>query len=299
LAYSFDGTVGNAGTYSFDLADFGIPSALAAVNAATVQAGAVVGTPLSGPGSKSVTLASGPVSLVVFAQPGPSGGLFGIDLTPAGGGTAAFETTQGVGQLFAKRQVSVTSAGSYAVNVSDVGFPAPLQTFAAIITRGTSQIGSVFGAGAFAFQATTGNYFVNFIAQPGADDQAGTYSLSVAAGPTVTLQSDATSVPSGGTVHLTWSSQNAAACTASDGWSGTQLLSGTAVSSAITTSTTFTLTCSGEGVTAAQSVTVGIDPPKKGGGGGTLSADLLALLGAVVLLQCVRRARRDWEVWHA
>ncbi len=51
-------------------------------------------------GTANVKLAAGPVSLLVVAQAAASGGLFGVDLTPSGG-SAAFATTQGVGQLFA------------------------------------------------------------------------------------------------------------------------------------------------------------------------------------------------------
>lgn len=287
-AYSFDATVTTAGSYAFDLSDFAFPNQLASLSAVAVQNGAVLGQPLSSAGTQNVTVAAGSVSLLVFALPGTAGSLFGLDLTAGAGATPIFETNQGVGQLFSVRQVSVTTAGNYAVTVSDVGFPASLATFAVLVTRGTTQVGSIFGGGTFTFSAgTTGNYLINFIAQPGGTDKAGTYAMNVRPGPDVTLKSDVATVASGGTVNLTWTSQNTATCTASGGWSGSQTVSGTMKSAALTANTTFTLTCSdGQGATAAQSVSVNVSPlPAGNGGGGALNTDLLLLLSGVMLLR--------------
>ncbi len=188
-AYSFDTTVTSGGAYNFDIADFGIPNPLATVSGVVVQGGAVVGTPLKAAGTLGVTVADGPISLLVFAQSTTAGGLFDVDLTPAVGGAALFEATQGVGQAFSAREVSITTAGSYAVDVSDLGFPAPLSTFAVVATHGAAQLGLIYGGGAFAFTAATpGTYFINFIAQPGGPDGAGTYALNVAPGPVVNFR---------------------------------------------------------------------------------------------------------------
>jgi hypothetical protein len=80
--------------------------------------------------------------------------------------------------------------------------------------------------------------------------------------PTVTLSASPTTVNSGETTTLTWSSTNAASCTASGAWGGTKAMSGSQASVALTAaSNTFTLTCSNSGgTTAAQSVTVGVRP---------------------------------------
>jgi hypothetical protein len=286
-AYSFDSTLPTAAAYSLNLTDFGLPSPLSAVSLVAVQGGVVLGTPLKAAGSQNVTAAAGPVSFLLFAQAGTGGGLVDFNLTPASGGNSVFDATQGVGQLFSSRQVTVTSAGNYAVSVSDLSFPDPLATFAVIVTQGGTQIGSIVGGGAFSFPATAGKYNLNFIAQPGGTTEAGTYAMTVAPAPVVNLQSSASSVVSGGTVTLTWTSQNATACTASDGWTGTQMLNGSAASAALTEATMFTLTCTGTGVSVKQSVNVTIDTPaKSGGGGGKLSELLLlALFGALMVRQ--------------
>jgi len=288
-AYSFDAANNiTGGSYNFRLTDFAVPIALTGLNGAVVQGGHVVGAPLTAAGTQAVTMADGPASFLVFAQSQAAGGLFDVDLTPSVGGAAVFEMTQGVGQPFVQRQLSITSQGSYAVDVADLGFPTPLTTFAVVATQGPNQLGLVYGAGAFTFTAgTPGTYFINFIAQPGGADGAGTYSLSVAAAPVVNLQSSTTAVDSGGTVTLRWSSTNTDSCTASGGWSGSQPTSGTATSAAITSATTFTLTCTGEGVNAAQSVTVTVNTPTKSssGGGGALGELLLLALAAALTVK--------------
>jgi hypothetical protein len=299
--YSYDTNVPTAGNYAFNLADFGFPSSFASLKTIAVQNGAMIGQPLSISGTQNLAAAAGPMSLLVFAQPGAAGSLFGVDLT-ASGAASTFATTQGVGTLFSARQVSITSAGNYAVNVGDVKFPAALSTFAVIVTQGSTQFGSIYGGGAFLFPATPGNYFVNFIAKPNGTDQSGTYSMSVAPGPNVKLHSDVTTVASGGVVHLDWTSENATDCTASGGWSGSQLLSGTAVSGALKADTTFTLTCAGQGTTAAQTVTVSVTAPQTGGGGGgggSISVDLALLLLGLVVHRSARRNRHAFVMHGA
>ena len=287
-AYSFDtAQVPTAGTYLLDLADFAFPASFSTISAAAVQNGALLASPLNAVGSQTVTLAAAPVSVLVFAQQGAAGGLFGIELTPKAGGTPAIEATQGVGQLFSGSQISIADAGTYQVAVSDLGFPAPFQSLAVIVTQGSSQVGSIYGGGTFSFAATSGSYFINFVAQPDptSSDQAGTYAISVAsapAAPTVSLQSSATSVGSGGTVTLVWTSQNATSCVASGSWSGKEPANGSATSPTISATATFTLTCTGAGGSAHKSVTVTLAPPS-GGGGGAIEVELLALLFGLTL----------------
>ncbi|MGH3426528.1 MAG: disulfide isomerase DsbC N-terminal domain-containing protein, partial [Mycobacteriales bacterium] len=187
----------------------------------------------------------------------------------------------------------------YLVSAADVGFPASFSSFDVLVTHGTQSVGQIFGGGKFTFDATSGTYFVDFVALPSGTDKAGTYSLSVAPAPpapTVTFSSSVSHVASGGTVTLTWSSTNATTCAASNGWSGTQATSGSATSAALTGATTFTLTCSGVGGSAAQSVAVTIDSPTSpsgGGGHGGGAINLLTLFGLAGALAArfARRAR--------
>jgi len=284
--YSYNTTVTTAGSYTLNLADFTFTKQFTSLSAIAVQNGAILGTLLKAAGTTTVTPSAGQVSLLVFAQAAPSGSLFGLDLTPSAGGTSLFATTQGVGQLFSSQVFNVTSSGAYTATVSDLGFPAPFASLAAILTQGSQQLGQVYAGGAFQFTASPGTYFVTFVAQPNTTAAAGTFALNVSLQPAVTFQSSATSVTAGGTVTLTWSSQSATTCVASGGWSGSEPVSGTATSPVINTTTTFTLTCTGPGGSQAKSVTVTATAAQKsGGGGGALDLDAALLLAGVLLLR--------------
>jgi hypothetical protein len=312
-AYSFDTSVITAGTYSLDLADFGLSAPFTSLSVAAFQNGHMLGSALNAAGSMNITPAVGPMTLLVFAQPGTGGSLFGLDVTASGSSTALFAATQGVGELFASHPFTVPSSGSYTVNVSDLQFPAKLATLAVVVTQGANRLGSIYAAGKFNFTGTPGaSYFVSFTAQADTTtaDHAGTYAISVnptPPAPVVTLQSSATSVTAGGTVALTWTSQNAASCsgssTPSGVWSANQL-SGTAQQTgSITASTTFTLTCTGDGGSTTKTATVNISSSSGGGGGhsggGSMSLDALALLALLSMARLVASAGdRKWKLYE-
>jgi len=73
---------------------------------------------------------------------------------------------------------------------------------------------------------------------------------------------------------LSWTSTNATGCTASNGWSGLKATSGSESTGNLTSSKTYTLTCTGPGGSADNSVTVNVGAPPPGnfslnlGGGG-------------------------------
>ena len=81
--------------------------------------------------------------------------------------------------------------------------------------------------------------------------------------PAVTLTATPSTVASGATSKLSWSSTNATSCTASGGWSGSEPISGSMTTAALTATTKYTLTCTGAGGTASQSATVTVSaaPP--------------------------------------
>ena len=293
-AYAYDTTT-VAETYALSLGDFGFPAQFTSLSAVVVQNGALVGSPVTASNSPgAMTTAAGPLSVLVFSQPATSAtvtaGLFGLDLTANGAATPTYQTTQGVGELFAANTINVTTGGQYQVSINDLGFPSAFGSLAVLVTQGTTVIGHIYNAGSFNFAATAGDYFVNVLAQPQGAYEAGTYVLTVGPVPpaaTLTLQSSATSVTSGGTVTLSWSAQNATSCTASGGWSGNQPVSGQATSPTITADTTFTLTCTGNGGSVTQSVTVNLAAAasKGGGGGGAIRLDVLAVLFMLALLR--------------
>ncbi len=297
-AYSYPITLASGGGYNLTLADFQFPVAFSGLEVVAAQSGALLGTPLTAPGSTTISPAAGQVYVLVAATPGTGGqGLFGVELAPGAGGSAALEQTQGVGAAFATTTVTVATGGSYDVTLSDLAFPNSFTGLAAAVTQGATLVGKIFTIGTFSFSATPGKYVINVLGTPGsilstAPQTAGTYGLTVAATPpppTATLSASAAQVASGNTVTLTWSSQNATSCTATDGWNGTLAVSGTQTSSPITAQTTFTLTCTGSGGSTSQSVTVSVSAPGGGGGGGgSLDALALLLLAVCVALTTLR-----------
>lgn len=78
--------------------------------------------------------------------------------------------------------------------------------------------------------------------------------------PTVSISASPTSVTSGGSSTLSWSSTNATSCTASNGWSGSKTTSGSVLTGGLYSSTTYTLTCTGPGGSTSSSATVTVTP---------------------------------------
>jgi hypothetical protein len=85
-------------------------------------------------------------------------------------------------------------------------------------------------------------------------------SSPAAAAPTVSLSASPSSITSGQSSTLSWTSTNATSCTASGGWSGNLTTSGMKTVSP-TASTTYTLSCTGSGGTASASTTVTVSAP--------------------------------------
>lgn len=84
--------------------------------------------------------------------------------------------------------------------------------------------------------------------------------VNVVAQPSVSvdISADPTTITEGGSSELTWNSENATSCIASNGWSGSKDLDGNAdVSPTVTT--TYAIECTGPGGTAQDSVTVTVN----------------------------------------
>ncbi len=296
--YTFETDVPAAGTYRVTLTDFQFRVAFQSLSLNVTQSGASLGT-LSAPApfADIAVPAAGRVFVSVIARPASStdNGLFGLRLEPVGGGAGPLiDVTQGVGPLFDVRTVTIDSAGSYDVTLSDVGFPTPFTDISLAVTRGTDRVGSIIagggGSGKFSFPATPGAYLLNFIAVPSLATHAGTYGLQVSPSPpapTVTLNANPVIVRSGEATTLNWATTDATACQASGAWSGNKSTQGSQATAALTANSTFTLTCTGAGGTASGSVTVNLSSERRSGGGGVL--DLWALLTWALLLAHRRR----------
>lgn len=78
--------------------------------------------------------------------------------------------------------------------------------------------------------------------------------------PTVSLTANPSTINSGSSSTLSWSSTNATSCSASGGWSGSKATSGSQ-SVSPTATTSYTLTCTGSGGSANDSVSITVNQP--------------------------------------
>jgi hypothetical protein len=133
--------------------------------------------------------------------------------------------------------------------------------------------------------------------------------VTAPAAPTVSFTASPTTITSGSRSSLSWHSTAATSCSGSGAWSGSQPLSGIQSVGPLTSNSTYTLTCTGAGGSAAESVTVAVTaasvpptlssspPPPAGttsapqGGGGRVDAILLLCLLTV-------GAARSWARWR-
>src|ERR1700678_466904 len=124
----------------------------------------------------------------------------------------------------------------------------------AFITLGLSACGSV------GTTSTNGQTSTSSTAAAQPSTTASAVGASTTA-PTVVISSAPSIVASGGSTTITWSSTNATTCTASGAWSGTESVSGTHDTGALTADTTYTLSCTGPGGSTEQSTTVTMSVP--------------------------------------
>jgi hypothetical protein len=295
FGYAFTTTLASGGAYQVSVNDFQKPAPLSTLMAITAQQGMPLGSTQT---NANFNASAGPLNILVFPTlpTSTSEGLFGVTIAGPGSSVTAYQTTQGVGTLFSSQTVTVATAGSYDLNLTDFAFPESFSNLAMIVTNGNTVVGTIFNAGQLQLSLTSGTYVLSILAQVGPGTNYGLYGLGLAAAPpapTVTLTSSAASVASGASATLTWSSTNATSCAASGAWNGTLATSGSQSTGALTENSSFTLTCTGGGGTATATAQVAIGAVAAAGGhggGGALTVEtLLVLAGA--LARGLRRRR--------
>jgi hypothetical protein len=99
--------------------------------------------------------------------------------------------------------------------------------------------------------------------------------------PTLTLAT--TSVTSGATTTLTWSSINTTSCAASGAWTGSQATNGSATITAAASAgtATYTLACNNANGTASSTANLTVAAASSGGGGGAIDEITLLVLGSL------------------
>jgi len=288
-SYAFAVDLPAAGIYNLVVNDFQFPAVLATLTYTVAQNGTVIQPDSNGNFTVS---AAGSAIIVVEATPTTGGdetgvGIFGVTVTTTGASpTVLLDQTQGVGGVFTTQTLNVGESGAYEATLTDLAFPTTFQNLAVLVSQQSQVVGKIYGGGSFALNTSPGDYVVTFVATPGAQNY-GLYSLNISsAPPTVTLTSSASTVASGGSVELSWTTTGATACTASgaNSWSGAEPTSGTGVAVEITADVTLSLTCTGPGGSATQTVSVTASAAGSGShGGGALDAATLAVLTLLAL----------------
>jgi Subtilase family len=161
-----------------------------------------------------------------------------------------------------------------------------------------TQLYTFLRSSATAIGATPTPSAPNFAAGYGfvqADMAAAMVPAIIPAAPTLTLTSS--SIVTGGSTTITWSSANTTGCTASGAWTGPLSSSGSKpVAPTAVGTDTYTLTCTNAAgdsppTSVTLTVTAAAPPPSGGGGGGGGSLQLTMLLGLLGL--CVARVQRE------
>ncbi len=83
--------------------------------------------------------------------------------------------------------------------------------------------------------------------------------------PTVTIVASPSTVSSGSSSSLSWSSTNATSCVAANGWTASTATSGSASTGPLTATTAYSMTCTGPGGARTTTVTVSVTSPSFGG----------------------------------
>jgi hypothetical protein len=109
--------------------------------------------------------------------------------------------------------------------------------------------------------------------QPPATPPPGTQPPSTPA-PTVSLSAAPTTVTSGSSTQLTWSSTNASSCAATGAWSGAKATSGNQTVNSLLATSTYTLSCTGGGGTTTRSATVNVTGAPGSGVSGAVDSSL-------------------------
>ncbi len=290
--FAFLVSLPSVGGYNLAVNDFQFPAALGTVNSTVAQNGVAIAQSGAGDFTAAAGLA---VVLVTVQAPLSGNGIFGVTVKSTGTSPQVLlDQTQAVGAVFDSRVINLGTSGGYDVTLADRGFPANFQNLAIVVSRSSQVIGKIFGGGTFQINGTPGQYVISFLATPAASGY-GLYAIRMASSaPTVTFTAGASAVTAGQPVQLTWTSQDATACTAggSSAWTGNQTINGGAAV-IISATVNLTLSCTGPGGTTVKSVAVTATPaPAKSGGGGSLESGWLAMLATLAIAAGIRRFRR-------
>src|SRR5215472_2776279 len=175
-------TVPTNASYQVSLTDLQLPQSqsLSALSLAiTIQGGALV-TTLPGAGNTSVALQSG-VTYDIFAYgqstSSPAAGLYGVNVSPSGGGTPVYGKATPVGAV-ALIASPTLKAQNYTLKLSDLTIPSNLSQLGAVVTRLGQLVAQLNAAGTTSIAGTVDTYEAFALALP-AGSSTGGYAMAL------------------------------------------------------------------------------------------------------------------------
>jgi hypothetical protein len=112
--------------------------------------------------------------------------------------------------------------------------------------------------------ASTASFTLSCTGSGGTATRTVTVTVVSATSPTLTFSANPSSVSNNGSTTLSWSGTNVSSCSASGAWSGTRSTSGSETVSGLTTTSAYTLSCTGSNGSITRSVTVNVGAPPVG-----------------------------------
>ncbi len=195
-------TIPQAGDYTFAIADHAFPAAFpsGALYAAVFYGSQPLGQALPGQPLKLTNLAASvtgsatqyKVTVVAQAAAPALSGLYGLTITGGPSANVVFDQSLPVGLIDKPQAITIPTAETVTLQVTDFAFPAPLTQVGAVLTAGGTRIGTpLIGTGSVTAAAGAGPLAVWRVAQAGA--AGGSYLIALSNGAT-TLYSDARGV---------------------------------------------------------------------------------------------------------
>jgi hypothetical protein len=190
-------SIASAGTYQLTVTDLAFPTALSSLrllilNDCGTTPGCVTApvapTPLSGPAiSSQLSLAAGTYDLFIEASANSTAlqGLYSVQIAPVTTGPTVYSATVPVGELPAPIPLSIASAGSVSLQLTDLATPAALSSIQAVAAQGANVLQQVAAAGTYSFSAAAGSAQLYVVATAGGGGQGGYEAFVTSGGQTV------------------------------------------------------------------------------------------------------------------
>lgn len=281
-----------AGEIILRVSDFEFPAAFDSVTTVVVSDGTVIASS-SALGSTALTVAPGRLFISAVAQTSmpDATGLFGVSVEQ--NGSALGSATAATGADLTSFDVSNAGAQPIRIQLADLQIPGRFADLRLAVSQGAELVGTLLSGGSIDIDAATGDFKVSILTTLDAAVGSGSLFASVKeapAAPSVTLDSDSTSVALGGSSVLIWSSSNADNCAASGAWSGQRATSGSETISNITSDSSFSLSCAGPGGSSEATVSIRVTAASRSSGGGSIGVLFCALLLACASLRHPHRS---------